>query len=111
VRTSAGEGWPWEFSVACEEFCPIPDAIAPVVQCSRAVEEETTCKEHQGRLPLGPEPSGLVDAAWVAARLGVGVRFARRLVAEHRIPYIKLGGPVRFDRADVERFIENGRQS
>jgi excisionase family DNA binding protein len=64
-------------------------------------------QEHQGRVPLGPEPPGLVDAAWVAARLGVGLRFVRRLVAERRIPYIKL--PVRFDRADIERFVEDGR--
>lgn len=66
--------------------------------------------ENQGRLPLGHEPSGLVDIAWVAERLGVTVRFVRRLVAEHRIPYIKLGGPVRFDRADVERFIDDARR-
>ena len=66
--------------------------------------------EDQGRLPFGQEPFGLVDINWVADRLGVGPRFVRRLVHERRIPYIKLGGPVRFDRADVERFIDDGRR-
>lgn len=65
--------------------------------------------ENQGRLPFG-ERGSLVDIPWVADRLGVGERFVRRLVQERRIPYIKLGGPVRFDRADVERFIDNGRR-
>jgi excisionase family DNA binding protein len=53
----------------------------------------------------------LVDAVWVAERLGVTLRFVRRLVAERRIPYIKLGKPVRFERADVERFIQNRRRA
>lgn len=56
------------------------------------------------------DTGGLVDITWVAARLGVSLRMVRRLVHERRIEYIKLGGPVRFERADVERFIEEGRR-
>jgi len=56
-----------------------------------------------------PGGRGLGDIAWVAERLGVTPRFVRRLVAERRIDYIKVGGRVRFDSADVERFIDNGR--
>ncbi len=57
----------------------------------------------------GPD-RGLVDIAWVAARLGVTPRMVRRLVHEQRIPNVKVGGHVRFDPADVERFIEENRR-
>ena len=52
----------------------------------------------------------LVDIAWVAARLGVTARMVRRLVQERRIQHYKLGGRIRFDPADVERFIEESRR-
>ena len=56
------------------------------------------------------EPSvRLLDVAEAAARLGVTVRFVRRLVAERRIPYVKVGKFVRFDPADVERWIDEHR--
>ena len=66
--------------------------------------------ENQGRLLLEGEPEGLVDAAWVAEALGVTVRFVRRLVAERRIPCVKLGGPVRFERVAVRQFIAECRR-
>lgn len=57
------------------------------------------------------EPSVLslmtVDEA--AARLGVSVRFVRRLVAERRIPFVKVGKFVRFDPADLEEWIDDHR--
>jgi excisionase family DNA binding protein len=48
-----------------------------------------------------------VDEA--AERLGTKPRFIRRLIAERRIPYIKLGAHVRLDDADLDRFVESGR--
>lgn len=48
-----------------------------------------------------------VDEA--AARLGVSVRFVRRLVAERRIPFVKVGKFVRFDPADLEEWIDDHR--
>ena len=48
----------------------------------------------------------LVDIPTLAAHLGVGVRHVRRLVAERRIPYVKIGYPVRFDVAEIERWCE-----
>ena len=45
----------------------------------------------------------------VADRLNVEVRFVRRLVAERRIVFHKVGRYVRFDGADVEALIEAGR--
>ena len=44
-----------------------------------------------------------------AALLGVSERFIRHLVAERRIPYIKLGRLLRFDPEDLAAFIEAGR--
>ena len=51
----------------------------------------------------------LLDVAGTAARLGVTVRFVRRLVAEERIPYIKVGKFIRFDPAEIERWIDERR--
>jgi excisionase family DNA binding protein len=42
-------------------------------------------------------------------RLGTSARFLRRLVAERRIAYVKIGRHVRFDVADLDAFIANGR--
>lgn len=48
-----------------------------------------------------------VDEA--AQRLSTKPRFVRRLIAEKRIAYIKLGGHVRIEDAAIDRFIEAGR--
>ena len=52
---------------------------------------------------------GLVNIAWVAKALGVTPRYVRRLVAEKRMPYVKLGRLVRFERSEVYRFIRERR--
>ena len=44
-----------------------------------------------------------------AERLNTTERFVRRLIAERRIPYTKLGKHVRIADADVEAFIAAGR--
>jgi excisionase family DNA binding protein len=48
-----------------------------------------------------------VDQA--AGRLGTSARFVRRLIAERRIAYVKLGRHVRITAADLEAFIAAGR--
>lgn len=61
-----------------------------------------------GHSPDSPvEP--LLDVATAATRLGVTVRFVRRLVAERRIPYVKVGKFIRFDPAEVEQWIDDHR--
>jgi excisionase family DNA binding protein len=50
-----------------------------------------------------------MDIGAVAERLGVTERHVRRLVAEQRIPYIKVGRFVRFDPVDVENWIGEAR--
>jgi excisionase family DNA binding protein len=51
----------------------------------------------------------LVDIAAAAQKLGVSVRYMRRLVGERRIPYVKLGHYVRFDANELERWIDRSR--
>jgi excisionase family DNA binding protein len=58
-------------------------------------------------------PSGhaqrLLDVNEVADRMGVTVRFVRRLVAQRRLPYRKLGKFVRFEPTEVEDWLEARR--
>ena len=51
----------------------------------------------------------LVTVEEAAERLGTSVRFVRRLIAERRIAYVKVGRHVRLDPADVEAFIAASR--
>jgi excisionase family DNA binding protein len=53
--------------------------------------------------------SDLVDITRAAERLGVTVRYMRRLVAERRIPYVKLGHLLRFDPVELEAWIDAAR--
>lgn len=56
-----------------------------------------------------PTIEGLIDSETLAARLGVGERFVRRLVEERRIPYLKIGRFVRFEASEVESWIASSR--
>jgi excisionase family DNA binding protein len=51
----------------------------------------------------------LLTVEEAAERLGTSVRFVRRLVAERRIAYIKVGRHVRIAEADLASFIAAGR--
>jgi excisionase family DNA binding protein len=55
----------------------------------------------------GAAPSELIDIDEAANRLGVTVRFLRRLVDERRIPCRDLGQQPRFDPADIDHFHES----
>jgi excisionase family DNA binding protein len=48
-----------------------------------------------------------VDEA--AERLGTSTRFIRRLIAERRIAYTKLGRHVRIATRDLDTFVASGR--
>jgi excisionase family DNA binding protein len=48
-----------------------------------------------------------VDEA--AERLGMSARFIRRLIAERRIAYTKLGRHVRIAARDLDAFVASGR--
>ncbi|MEV0678072.1 helix-turn-helix domain-containing protein [Actinosynnema sp. NPDC050436] len=44
-----------------------------------------------------------------AEYMSTTVRFIRRLIAERRVPFHRLGRLIRFKRADLDAFIEAGR--
>jgi len=46
----------------------------------------------------------LLNVDQAAERLGTSPRFIRRLIAERRIAYAKLGKHVRIDSADLDAF-------
>lgn len=49
----------------------------------------------------------LLDVTGLAERLGVTERFVRRLVAERRVPFLKLGKFVRFDPRAIEFWLDS----
>jgi excisionase family DNA binding protein len=52
----------------------------------------------------------LMDVADAAQYLTVSEHFVRRLIRERRVTFIKVGRHVRFDPADLDAFIEQGRR-
>ena len=50
----------------------------------------------------------LLDVEQAAVHLGTPVRFIRRLIAERRIRFYKVGRYVRLDRHDLDAFIAEG---
>lgn len=61
------------------------------------------------RHSISQAQSQLLDSEALARRLNVTSRFVRRLVAERRIPFLKVGRSVRFDPADVDTWLEQAR--
>jgi len=51
----------------------------------------------------------LLDVGELAAALHVSVRHVRRLVAERRVPFIKVGHFVRFDPGEIEEWLSAAR--
>ncbi len=52
--------------------------------------------------------SPLIDIDEVAGRLGVSTRYVRRLVAERRIAYVKVGRLLRFDADMIDSWVAAG---
>jgi excisionase family DNA binding protein len=50
-----------------------------------------------------------LTVAEAADQLGISVRFVRRLIAERRIAYVRVGRHVRIAEADLASFIAAGR--
>ena len=51
----------------------------------------------------------LLTVEQAADRLGTSVRFVRRLIAERRIAYVRVGRHVRIAEADLASFVAAGR--
>jgi excisionase family DNA binding protein len=52
----------------------------------------------------------LIDIETLSRCLGDSVRHVRRLVAERRIPYLKVGYFIRFDPEEIVRWLDATRQ-
>ncbi len=72
---------------------------------SRIVGETRLCAGMETNSPL---PT-LLDINAVADYLGVTTRLGRRLVAERRIPFLKWGRLLRFDPAEIARWLDEAR--
>jgi excisionase family DNA binding protein len=53
----------------------------------------------------------LLDVKEVAELLGVSMVTVHRMKREGKIPYIKIGGSLKFDREDIYKWIESLKQS
>lgn len=62
-------------------------------------------KHKEGR----PVVEELLTPQQTADALCTSLRFIRRLIAERRIGYVKVGRFVRIPRSELERFVEAGR--
>ncbi len=51
----------------------------------------------------------LISVEQLADELGVSVRYVRRIVAERRISYVKVGHLIRFQGDEVQRWVEANR--
>jgi excisionase family DNA binding protein len=51
----------------------------------------------------------LMSIEQLAQRLGITVRHVRRLVAEKRVPYLKVGRLVRFDPEAIKAWLDTTR--
>lgn len=51
----------------------------------------------------------LLDVGAVADALGITRRHVQRLVAERRIPFLKVGRFVRFDQNEIKRWMDEQR--
>ena len=56
---------------------------------------------------MNPQP--LLDIEQAAERLNVSPRFIRRLIAQRRIDYLKIGKFIRFQPDELDSWIENQR--
>ncbi len=53
-----------------------------------------------------PGSRRLLDIQQAADHLGRNVSFVRRLVSRREVPHFKIGGALRFDIRDLDRFLE-----
>jgi excisionase family DNA binding protein len=58
-----------------------------------------------------PDGSALLTIDALSSRLSTTHRHVRRLVAEKRVPYLKIGGLIRFDPAEIEDWLVTCRRS
>ena len=71
--------------------------------------EMTKRSNHTMRRGLDARSAGLLGVRELADVLGTNERFVRRLIAERRLPFHKVGKYVRFDPRDIEAWLSEHR--
>lgn len=96
-----GENPPGDFMLASAFKSRLPHG---------AVSDMPDKRRHRASPPSEPvaDPQRL-RVPQAATYLGVSERYVRRLVAERRVPFTKLGALVLFDRADLDALLERNR--
>jgi excisionase family DNA binding protein len=51
----------------------------------------------------------LLNIEHAAAHIGRNMSFVRRLVARRELPFFKIGGALRFDLRDLDRYVDSCR--
>lgn len=72
-------------------------------------ETTETMGSRSSRKHRDPPNVALLGVRELADRLGTSERFVRRLVAERRMPFLKVGRFVRFDPRDVDAWLVEHR--
>ena len=73
---------------------------------SRSARATDRSQDVHGTTQDAEQPARLLTIDQIAAYLQVSAKTVRRLVASRRLPCIRLGRVLRFQQADVFRFIE-----
>lgn len=76
---------------------------------SAAIRVDHNSSRGGGATVLDDQRLELLDVAEAAAYLSTPVRFIRRLVAQRRIRFYKVGRYVRIDKADLNSFVTEGQ--
>ncbi len=86
----------------------MPGAIGSQVDMNNSHPRMTI--RHQ-RGPTGAtapsEARVLIDVPTLAEQLGVTQRFVRRLTAEDRVPFLKIGKFIRFDPLEIDDWVDS----
>lgn len=78
---------------------------------SQGLHQQSTAPANDAEksLPRRADTSPLLTVDQVAKRLGTPTRFVRRLVAQRRIGFCRVGRYIRIGATDLAEFIEAGR--
>jgi excisionase family DNA binding protein len=71
---------------------------------------DTSCLPALWVAPLTGKPVSRLTIDQLAERLGVTERYVRRLVAERRVPYRKLGKLIRFADHEIAEWLDTTRR-
>ena len=86
-----------------------PSRIAPVAVATRPIESRLRTAENGVHVrPQNPRTSRapLLTAAEVAEQLNVSLRSVRRMIADGRLPFVRIGRSVRIRPEALEAMIE-----